>query len=96
VWSILYQQIENNVIQPRIQARAVQLEPFGVLVSVLFGSTLFGLPGALLAIPVAASLQIAVREFLLFRREPLTAILAEPKSTDPGGPASEAPPPEPA
>ena len=106
IWSILYQQIENNVIQPRIQSRAVQLEPFLVLVSVLFGSTLFGLAGALLAIPVAASLQIAVREFLLFRKEPLAAILAEPKSTDPGGedpgrkqpagPAAQTPPPEPA
>jgi predicted PurR-regulated permease PerM len=85
VYSVVYQQIENNVIQPRIQARAVQLEPFLVIVSVLFGSALFGLPGALLAIPVAASIQIAVREYLLFRRDPLAALLAEPKATDPGG-----------
>jgi predicted PurR-regulated permease PerM len=106
IWSAIYQQVENNVIQPRIQARAVQLEPFLVIVSVLFGSTLFGLAGALLAIPVAASLQIALREFLLFRRDPLGAMLAEPKSTDPGGedpgreqpggPPADTPPPEPA
>uniref|UniRef100_UPI00397AE9CF AI-2E family transporter n=1 Tax=Salmonella sp. SAL4447 TaxID=3159902 RepID=UPI00397AE9CF len=49
IWSIVYQQVENNVIQPRIQARAVQVHPFVVLTSVLFGSTLFGILGALLA-----------------------------------------------
>ena len=60
--------MENNVIQPRIQARAVQLDPLIVLVSVLFGSALFGVLGALLAIPVAASIQITVREVLKQRR----------------------------
>jgi predicted PurR-regulated permease PerM len=67
VWSIVYQQIENNVIQPRIQARQVQVEPFFVLASVLFGSALFGIVGALLAIPAAASIQIIVREYLRYR-----------------------------
>jgi predicted PurR-regulated permease PerM len=68
IWSIFYQQIENTVIQPRIQSRAVAVEPFIVLVSVLFGSTLFGVFGALLAIPAAAAIQIAVVEFVQFRR----------------------------
>jgi predicted PurR-regulated permease PerM len=67
IWAIVYQQIENNVIQPRIQARAVQLEPLIVLVSVLFGSTLFGVLGALLAIPVAAAIQITIREYNTLR-----------------------------
>ncbi|MGI8593833.1 MAG: AI-2E family transporter [Solirubrobacteraceae bacterium] len=66
VWSVVYQQVENNVIQPRIQARQVQVEPFIVLASVLFGSSLFGVIGALFAIPAAASIQIAVREYLLY------------------------------
>ena len=70
IWSIIYQQVENNVIQPRIQARAVAVHPFVVLVSVLFGSSLFGVLGALLAIPVAAAIQIAVREYLAFRDTP--------------------------
>jgi predicted PurR-regulated permease PerM len=69
VWAILYQQLENNVIQPQIQRRAVDVHPFAVLVSVLFGSTLFGVPGALLAIPVAASGQIALAEWWSFRAE---------------------------
>jgi predicted PurR-regulated permease PerM len=69
VWSIVYQQLENNVIQPRIQARAVQVHPFVVLTSVLFGSTLFGVIGALVAIPVAAAIQIAIIEYFRFRQQ---------------------------
>ena len=68
VFAIVYQQVENNVIQPRIQARAVQLDPLIVLISVLFGSALFGVLGALLAIPVAAALQITYREYRAERR----------------------------
>ena len=67
-YAIVYQQVENNIIQPRIQAKAVQLDPLIVLVSVLFGSALFGVLGALLAIPVAASIQITVREYMKQRR----------------------------
>jgi predicted PurR-regulated permease PerM len=68
IFAIIYQQVENNVIQPRIQAKAVQLDPLIVLTSVLFGSTLFGVLGALLAIPVAASIQITIREYRALRR----------------------------
>lgn len=70
VFSIIYQQVENTVIQPQIQRRAVNIHPFAVLVSVLFGSTLFGVVGALVAIPFAASVQIIIREFVRLRREP--------------------------
>ena len=69
IWAIAYQQIENNVIQPQIQKRALDIHPFAVLVSVLFGSALFGIAGALLAIPVAASIQIAAHEWWGMRRE---------------------------
>ena len=68
IFAIIYQQVENNVIQPRIQAKAVQLDPLIVLTSVLFGSQLFGVLGALLAIPVAASIQITIREYRALRR----------------------------
>jgi predicted PurR-regulated permease PerM len=64
VWAIAYQQLENTVIQPRIQNRAVGIHPFGVIVAVLFGGTLFGVPGALLAVPVAAMIQIGIRDWL--------------------------------
>lgn len=72
VFAILYQQFENYVIQPQIQRRAVEVEPFVVLVSVLFGSTLFGVVGAILAIPTAATLQIIWREYRDYRRESMT------------------------
>jgi predicted PurR-regulated permease PerM len=69
VFAVIYQQVENNVIQPRIQARAVQLDPLIVLISVLFGSALVGVLGALLAIPVAAAVQITYREYRTLRRQ---------------------------
>src|SRR3954451_5702482 len=69
IWSIVYQQVENSVIQPRIQQRAVDVHPFVVLVAVLFGSTLLGIVGALVAVPAAASLQIVVREWWRARED---------------------------
>ncbi len=85
IWAVVYQQIENYVIQPQIQRRAVQIEPFLILVAVLFGSTLFGVLGALLAIPTAASLQIVWREYRDYRRETLA------KPIDEGGAGLAAP-----
>jgi predicted PurR-regulated permease PerM len=61
VWSVIYQQLENTVIQPRIQNRAVGVHAFVVMVAVLCGGTLLGIPGALLAVPVAASIQLGVQ-----------------------------------
>ncbi len=65
---VLYQQVENQVIQPLVYKRSVSVSPFIVLVAVLVGSTLLGVLGALLAIPVAASIQIALREVIEARR----------------------------
>jgi predicted PurR-regulated permease PerM len=74
VFAIAYQQFENYVVQPRIQSRAVELDPFLVVVAAMFGGALLGVIGALLAIPIAASIQIALREWMEYRREygPLT------------------------
>jgi predicted PurR-regulated permease PerM len=91
IWAIVYQQIENTVIQPRIQSRAVDVQPFIVLVSVLFGSTLFGIAGALLAIPVAASIQIAAREYWAYLQEGRRLAGTVPPSVAAPGP----PPPTP-
>src|SRR5215216_4808154 len=73
IFAIVYQQVENYLIQPQIQKRATRIEAFIVLVAVLFGSTLFGVLGALLAIPTAASIQIALHEYREYRRELLAA-----------------------
>jgi predicted PurR-regulated permease PerM len=90
IFSVVYQQLENTLIQPQIQKRAVNVHPFVVLVAVLFGSTLLGVLGALVAIPVAASLQIAVREWWDYRHEQSITELA-------GAPVAPSPPkPEPA
>jgi predicted PurR-regulated permease PerM len=69
IFAIAYQQFENYVVQPRIQSRAVALDPFLVVVAALFGGALLGVIGALLAIPTAAAIQIAVREWIEYRRE---------------------------
>jgi predicted PurR-regulated permease PerM len=78
IWAVVYQQLENSVIQPQIQRRAVDLHPFLVLVSVLFGAKLFGVAGALLAIPAAASLQIAVAEWWHFRQSGRVELVPDP------------------
>jgi predicted PurR-regulated permease PerM len=82
IWSVVYQQIENNVIQPRIQAKAVSVHPFVVLVSVLFGSTLFGVLGALLAIPIAAAIQISIHEYNLLRHPENVAAVQAPRGDE--------------
>lgn len=69
VYAILYQQFENNVVQPMVQRRTVRVHPFVVLVSVLFGASLLGVLGALVAIPVAASIEILLREWWQYRQE---------------------------
>jgi predicted PurR-regulated permease PerM len=84
IWAILYQQLENHVIQPQIQKRTVKVHPFITIVAVLFGATLLGIMGALVAIPVAASIQILVREYVDLR----TLSLKTPEPPPP--------PPEPA
>jgi predicted PurR-regulated permease PerM len=91
IYAIVYQQFENYVIQPRIQARATEIEPFIVLVAVLFGSTLFGVIGAILAIPAAATIQIAAREYAAYRRESIAAPTGSVGAGGPPGPAPGAP-----
>ena len=84
VFAIVYQQIENYLIQPQIQKRATEIEAFVVLVAVLFGSTLFGVIGAVLAIPVAAAFQITFRQWREYRREGLSEA-SEPIQPPPAG-----------
>ncbi|HEY4280052.1 MAG TPA: AI-2E family transporter [Conexibacter sp.] len=93
VWAIVYQQVENTLIQPQIQRRAVEVHAFVVLVAVLFGATLFGIIGALLAIPAAASIQIGMREWWEYRR---AAQVEMPPGVDMPGPLDHQPdePPE--
>jgi predicted PurR-regulated permease PerM len=61
---ILYQQIENYLVQPRIQANTTNMSPLLVFISVVVGVSFGGLIGGLVAIPVAGCLRIAVLEYL--------------------------------
>jgi putative heme transporter len=65
---ILYQQLENNVLQPAIQGRATDISPFFVILGVTVFGALLGVLGALVAIPLVASIQIIVREVTTERR----------------------------
>jgi predicted PurR-regulated permease PerM len=67
IWAIVYQQLENHLIQPQIQKRTVNVHPFITIVAVLFGGTLLGVMGAIVAIPIAASIQILLREYVDLR-----------------------------
>lgn len=56
IWAIVYQQVENLTIEPKISARAVDVNPAVAFGAVLLGAALFGVAGAFLAVPVAAML----------------------------------------
>lgn len=58
IFFIIYQQFENNVLQPLVYGRSTELSPLVVTIALLFGTVLAGLFGALVAIPVAASIKV--------------------------------------
>ena len=60
IWALIYQQVENLTLEPRISARAVNVHPAVAFASVMLGAALFGVAGALLAIPVAAMIMSLV------------------------------------
>lgn len=73
IFSLVYQQTENNVIQPMVYKRTVDVHPLVVIISILVGAALLGVLGALVAIPVAGALQIVVR--YLWRRRGTSGIV---------------------
>ena len=62
VFFIIYQQFENSVLQTAVMSRTVKVNPLWVLLSVLLGVELFGYIGAVLAIPLAGSVQVLLKE----------------------------------
>ena len=68
VFFVVYQQIENQLLQPLVYGRTVQLSPLVVLVAVLIGASLAGVLGALGAIPIAGAIQVVVVDVLAHRR----------------------------
>jgi predicted PurR-regulated permease PerM len=86
---IVYQQVENYVIVPRVMRKAVDLSPAAVIVSVLVGGSLAGFAGALLALPLAAAAKVVLREYWLAPRAAATT--APPPMPPAPGPAEVEP-----
>ena len=70
---LVYQQLENNILTPKIQGAAVRLSGFFIIVAVTLFGALLGVLGALTAVPLAATLQIFVQELTKARREQVAA-----------------------
>jgi predicted PurR-regulated permease PerM len=67
IFFVIYQQLENHVLQPVVYGRTVQLSPLAVLIAVLIGAELAGVIGALAAIPVAGTIQVLFLDWLKHR-----------------------------
>ena len=70
---VIYQQVENYVLQPTIIGKAAHVAGFTVLASVLAFGALFGFIGAIIAVPIAAGIQIVVEELTAGRRNRIAA-----------------------
>jgi predicted PurR-regulated permease PerM len=73
---LVYQQVENNVLTPKIQGKAVNLSGFFIIVAVTLFGSLLGVLGALTAVPLAATIQIFVQELTKARRAEVAAATA--------------------
>jgi predicted PurR-regulated permease PerM len=73
---LVYQQLENNILTPKIQGKAVKLSGFFIIVAVTVFGALLGVLGALTAVPLAATIQIFVKELTKERRERVAATKA--------------------
>lgn len=83
IWAVIYQQVENLTLEPKISARAVNVHPAVAFASVMLGAALFGVAGALLAIPVTAMV-LSLIDSQRLRHE-----VVEPTSSDPDPPVSD-------
>jgi predicted PurR-regulated permease PerM len=68
IFVLVYQQVESNLLQPLVYSQAVQLNGLVILIALLVGGQLLGIPGALLAIPVAEIIRILITEISAYRR----------------------------
>lgn len=67
VYFLVYQQIENNFIQPLVQARTVALSALTILIAAILGVSLLGLVGGILAIPIAGCIRVAILDYMEHR-----------------------------
>ena len=71
---LVYQQVENYLIQPAVMSEAVELSGFATIAVVMLGSALLGVVGAILAVPVAASVKVIANEVTAGRRARMAAL----------------------
>ncbi len=64
IFFVIYQQVENNILQPYVYGKTVQMSPLTVFLSAIIGASIGGLLGALVAVPIGASVQILVKAYL--------------------------------
>jgi predicted PurR-regulated permease PerM len=69
IFFLIYQQVENYVVYPRIMARSMSIPGVVTIVAVLLGGSLLGVVGALLAIPIAAAILFLLREVVVPRQQ---------------------------
>ncbi|MFF1635229.1 AI-2E family transporter [Leifsonia sp. NPDC058248] len=69
IFMLIYMQVEAYILTPKVMGKAVQIPGSVVLISALAGSTLFGLAGALVAIPISAGVILIIRELVMPRQE---------------------------
>ncbi|MEA2218011.1 MAG: hypothetical protein QOJ35_637 [Solirubrobacteraceae bacterium] len=85
-FTIVYQQLENHLIQPLVYGRTIALSPLAILISVLIGAEVAGVVGALTAIPIGGTIQILVSHWQRAHAH------AGPDGDEPGdGPGGDAP-----
>ena len=87
---LVYQQLENNLLGPTIYGKAVNISAFFVILGVTLFGALLGVLGALVAVPVTASLQIVAQEVTRARREGIAEARAALESPS-GDPPDAAP-----
>lgn len=68
IFFLVYQQVENYLVYPRVMKRSVDVAPAVTVIAALFGGALLGIVGALLAIPVAAAIALIIREVVIPRQ----------------------------
>jgi predicted PurR-regulated permease PerM len=79
---IVWQRIEDYVVQPAVYGRALKINPIVTITSVLIGAALLGILGVLLAIPTAAAIQIILRDWWAYRNEEAEPADGEPAASD--------------
>ena len=65
---IIYGFIEVNILAPKIQGNALKLRPIVILIAMIIGTYMFGLLGAIIAIPIAGCIRVLIEEYPTIRR----------------------------